>query len=317
MWDLYLAVALICLVSVVCWRWGTILGERCSPTCTFAVLAVTVGLYAAYCVFLFGELALTRLLPMPNVIVLSNWLLPGAAFLAGLLYRRREVAAWRRRVLAGALVLGGACSIGDPLLTDPPQAGTGSTGSSVCRQTTHASCSPCAAVTLLHMYGIRSTEAEMMQLCLTERLGTRDLGLFRGLKLKTQGTVWDVEPFRGATDDLRDPAHQPAVLLVRLDRSSEAARKYQERSGWLPGVGHAVVLLGMTHDGHWIVGDPAVGIEHWTNEDLRVLWHGKGIRLVPRDPELVRTLPAPAQPGIHRLVGLPGSSRGSRHHGHF
>ena len=78
-WDLYLGIALLVAASAVCWRWGVALGDRFSPAGNFALLALSVTLYAAYSVFLFGELALARLLPVSNVIVLGNWLLPGAA----------------------------------------------------------------------------------------------------------------------------------------------------------------------------------------------------------------------------------------------
>ncbi len=53
--------------------------------------------------------------------------------------------------------------------------------------------------------------------------------------------------------------------------------------GWTPGVGHTVVVFGFTDDGRVEVGDPAVGREHWTVDDLRVLWNGEGLRFVRRD----------------------------------
>jgi hypothetical protein len=303
MWDLYVAVALIVLLSAACWKLGTVVGDRFSPASTFAIVAASVGLFIIYCCCLFGDLALARVIPYPSVVVLGNWLPLGAAFFAGLLYRQRDVAAWRRTALLGSLILGGVYSVGGQLLTQPPEAGACWSGDGICRQTTDASCSPCAAVTLLNLYDIPSTEKEMMRLCLTGRRGTGDLGLYRGLKLKTRPTEWDVEPFRTSVTDLWKPTRGPAILFVRLDRRA-GSEDYRQRAGWLPGVGHSVVVLGLTDDGRLAVADPAVGLEYWTRRDLEVLWRGEGLHLVPRSPETpVRRVGWP--PAIPRLAQSP------------
>ena len=69
-----------------------------------------------------------------------------------------------------------------------------------CLQTTDYTCSPACAATLLKKYGIAATEQEMAELCLTRR-GTSWQGLYRGLKLKTAGTDWDVAGLPAAPDE--------------------------------------------------------------------------------------------------------------------
>jgi hypothetical protein len=107
------------------------------------------------------------------------------------------------------------------------------------------------------------------------------MGLYRGLRLKTRGSSWAVEPFRGDINSLRREP-RPVILSVRLDPGPGVDERYQRLWGWAPGVNHTVVLFGFRDDGKTDVGDPAVGREHWRVDDLRVLWHGDGFRLVPQ-----------------------------------
>ena len=106
-------------------------------------------------------------------------------------------------------------------------------------------------------------------------------GLYRGLRLKTDGTPWKVEVFRGDVAALRAwPG--PAILSVRLDRGGGVDPRYERLWGWTPGLNHTVVFYRFRGDGKADVGDPSVGREHWRAEDVRVLWHGDGMRLVSR-----------------------------------
>jgi predicted double-glycine peptidase len=147
----------------------------------------------------------------------------------------------------------------------------------VCLQTSQASCSPAAAATLLRAYCIDTTEQEMALLCLTSREGTSMLGLYRGLKIKTRNTAWDVYMFDSATiDDLRGAG--PVLLSVEL--RDGRLEQHMQTWGWIPGVPHTVVLLGFVGDDKVLVADPAIGREVWFIDDLRLLWHGEGARLV-------------------------------------
>jgi hypothetical protein len=121
----------------------------------------------------------------------------------------------------------------------------------------------------------------MMRLCLTHRRATGQLGLYRGLKLKTRDTTWDVEPFTGTPADLQESAQFPVLLLVKLIPGQNVDPRYQQQWGWEPGQGHAVVVF--SFDGQQAdMGDPSLGREFWSRRDLEILWQGQGLRLVRR-----------------------------------
>jgi hypothetical protein len=70
----------------------------------------------------------------------------------------------------------------------------------------------------------------------------------------------------------------PVYLAVELPFGVED-RRYADQWGWIPGMGHSVVALQRTPDGGILIADPSVGIERWTESDLRLLWHGDGLRV--------------------------------------
>jgi hypothetical protein len=118
----------------------------------------------------------------------------------------------------------------------------------------------------------------MALLCLTSRHGTQTLGLYRGLKLKTRGTPWDVYMFTGGTiDDLRGTG--PVLLSVELRPEVVTMRELQG-GGWMLGVPHSVVLIGFIGHERVAIADPSFGRQIWTLNELRLLWHGEGVRLV-------------------------------------
>lgn len=226
------------------------------------------------------NLVLARLLPFSNLVVLGNWLPPAASFLAGLAWGRIPKRPWRRCAFILPLLLASFYSAYGRLLGNPPTCGDEWEGG-VCIQTSFASCSAACAATLLRSCGIRAAEGEMASLCLTRANGTTVHGLFRGLKLKTADTAWDVRVFSCGADELRQRG-APAILLVGFRRASDADPRYEQEWGWTPGVPHTVVFFGFTDTEMVKVGDPAVGREHWSAEDLRVLWRGRGLGLVRR-----------------------------------
>ena len=73
----------------------------------------------------------------------------------------------------------------------------------------------------------------------------------------------------------------PMILTVGWDADSDADAAYRSERGWIPGVDHSVILLGRVDDHHYEIADPAPGIgrEYWTEEELRSLWRGYGVRL--------------------------------------
>jgi hypothetical protein len=150
-------------------------------------------------------------------------------------------------------------------------------------QTTNSTCSAAAAATLLSLYNIPSDEQEMAELCLT-REGTTWKGLFRGLILKTRTSPWSVEVFHSSVEELMTEDDLPVVLCTRLHLDHPFATQYEREWGWIPGTSHSVVLIACVRPGEYIVHDPVAGKEVWTEEDLRALWSGDGMRLVARTP---------------------------------
>ena len=94
----------------------------------------------------------------------------------------------------------------------------------------------------------------------------------------THDTPWDVYMFAGGRiDDLRGAG--PVLLSVELRPEAGTMRELEE-AGWIVGVPHSVVLMGFIGDNRVAIADPALGREIWDLDDLRLLWHGEGVRLV-------------------------------------
>lgn len=149
-----------------------------------------------------------------------------------------------------------------------------------CVQSHPSSCGAAAAATLLGKHGIRSHEREMIELCLTGSSGSSLFGIYRGLKLKTEGSPWRVELV--LWDEARLYQEQgPVLLSVWLEPGQERDPRYETEWGWREGSRHAVVFNKRSGDlVH--MSDPAIGNERWGVHSMKVLWHGVGLRLVPR-----------------------------------
>jgi hypothetical protein len=281
-------------------------------------LAVVLALVADVA-FLSDDILLARILPFANLIIVGNWVPLLVSFLAGLawsLIPRQAIEAapqssppaesdsvnnrslpahagapsrWpsltvqlRRVVVVLLLEAIGWYAVVRPLWGAPPQCRDW-WENDYCLQTTDDTGMPACAATLLKAHGIEATEQEMANLSLT-RSGTRWQGLYRGLKLKTAHTPWDVQIVNGSFDRLRSLGDAPAILAAGIPRSGRVARMFTERYGWTPGEWNPVLFFGFRGDGRVAIGDPSPGVgkQDWTEDDLRVLWRGRGMRLVPR-----------------------------------
>jgi hypothetical protein len=253
--------------------------SRALPNRTSNLLAIlVVALMLANALLLHDSVVLTHVLPLANLIVVGNWHPPLAALLAGMIWYRVPGPTLRRAAITAALVIACLVAIYQPILARAPKMND-RWQDGVCMQTSRASCSAAAAATLLSRYNIKTTEQEMALLCLTSERGTSMHGLWRGLKLKTAGTGYDVYMFRGGRiADLH--GRGPVLLSVELKPGVKVDPRYESSWGWLPGVPHTVVLLGFAGPNYVLIGDPATGRESWSVQDLEVLWHGVGARLI-------------------------------------
>jgi hypothetical protein len=272
--DILLALVAMTLIGLALGCLGAWCGRRRSSGAAIILAALATAVLVIYGVWLTDNLWLARVLPVADVAVWANLQAPAVGLLAGVAWSRMTGRAWQKSVLVGTLVLVGLWRMAGPCIGAVPQLRPGRWHRGICVQTTTSTCSAAAAATLLRMAGIHATEAEMTSLCLTHIDGTTALGLYRGLKIKTAGTRWDVVIFTGRADDLK---HQPLPAIVSI-RSPGAA------SGVL-GVGnrHSVVVMSFGDAGSIQIGDPFTGgRERWTVEELEPAYVGEGLALVKR-----------------------------------
>jgi predicted double-glycine peptidase len=272
--------------SIVLFWWGTTIARDPSDRLSRWVVGGAVVLIVLFGVGMQGTLFPAEYLPFSNAVVLGNWIPLGAALLAGMVAAARSVPPWRRVLLGLALVALGWCTVLGHC-PSPPAISRSSFQDGVCLQTSSVSCGPSCAVTLLHCHNIEASEREMTGLCLTNKTGTSLLGLYRGLKLKTRDTDWDVDVVRCGIDELLRSEKYPLIVSVRLEPeppglSSENALRPLR----LLNARHTIVVLGISEEGRVEVGDPGCGSTHWFLEDLRARWSGEGLRLVERPHSL-------------------------------
>ncbi len=279
---IYWGLAILAAVSVVLFFLG-LYRTRSATTKRVTLLAfATVCAIGVYILWLDDSVLLARLLPFSNLIVLGNWFLPACGFLAGTVWRKLPGGVVRRSFYTTALWGVGIFAVLNPLLGSAPTCHD-LWRNGVCLQTSKISCSAACAATILREAGIETNEQEMAELCLT-RDGTLWQGLYRGLKLKTAGTVWDVEVFRGGEEALRDREPGPLILTVGIPRWADVDPVYTQDYGWTRGEMHAALFYRFADNGNVDMGDPGIddGREQWSRSDLEVLYRGRGIRLVRR-----------------------------------
>ena len=252
-------------------------GQRVMLCVSLAVLAMIYFLFYAT-----GQLFWAKWVPSSASIIYTNFASIFAALAAGWALRLPKTPVWRRAILAILLVMGSTAAILWPLLSiavRPAPEGGDQWKNGVAMQTSWATCSPAAAATLFRAEGIDVSESDLIPLCLTDSSGTPTLGLYRGIKLVSDQQDRSVEVMDETLNEMWTRNDWPLLMAVELPYGVED-RRYADQWGWIPGMGHSVVALRLTNDGRrLIVGDPSTGLEEWSKDDLRILWHGDGIRV--------------------------------------
>lgn len=242
----------------------------------FAVVVVAiVGLYTA---FVWESLFLTELLPFSNLIILSNIYPLAALVLAAIASNRLRDQGWRRVIPMSGLLGAGVWSLIYPVMGHPPDCQVNWDSQGICYQTTDQTCTAACAATLLNYYDISTTEEEMAELCLT-RQGTSWKGFYRGLKLKTKDTPYQVR-MEYLTADQLAASRRPVVLRVGKRAWLGTGNAAGLPEGWKVGEIHSVVCLGQIQD-YYVIADPNpdIGIEFWSEEELLKVWDGHSARL--------------------------------------
>jgi predicted double-glycine peptidase len=285
MWDLMFGAAILMAGCGGLFARGWRLARRRSRRRVFWAGLAALLLTLAFAALVHGTLLVACLLPVSSAIVLGNWIPLGAGFLAGIVSGQPAIPRWRRAAIAPILLCAAWYSVLRDVAGDCPPSHHNWFLAGVAKQSSRTSCGPCSAVTLLKHYGIESSEREMIRLCLTDRKGTAPLGLYRGLKIKTANTGWDVEVVRCSTRKLCDGEPWPVLFRVRLEPGSHIPPMSGESWPSRMRQDHTVVVFGVTPDGHAEVGDPALATDGrilWPLERLEASRRGAGLRLVRR-----------------------------------
>ena len=292
--DIRLAVGLIGFVSVAIFMVVKRLLKGRSTLFLDLMAVIIVVTVITYVYSVWGQLWIVKWIPLPSVIILSNWFPPMLATLGAVVWRRMDEYSIARRLPAMAVItLMAAYSLTYFIPTEAPVCedkwirAPGGLFWPVCLQTTKYTCSAASAATLLHSLGIETTEQEMATLCLT-RSGTTWLGLYHGLSTKLLGTPYRVEFFECEVSELPEmAAEHPVLLCCRLDSFvAEQVPEYVSTGGWIPGTAHSVIYFRPAHDQH-VIGDPSQGYESWSDRDLLFLWTGTGLRITREPAEQV------------------------------
>jgi hypothetical protein len=279
--DIYLGLIIIYAFSAALVLAGLKVARSAPKWATILLAIVTLGLMFYSGTSWHDNLRLAEALPLTNLIVVGDVLPMEGGLLVGLAWPLIQGGRRRRLVVIVPLVCICLYQANWPLFARTPAVGD-KWRDGVCRQTSPATCGPAAAATLLQANSISATEGEMAQLCLTTSKGTSLLGLYRGLKIKTRDTAWDVRTFVGTRQELAAMIKGPVILSVGLETGANVDPRYAKSWGWIPGVSHTVVLFHFDGDDRIEVGDPAVGRESWSLDDLDALWHGEAIYLTKR-----------------------------------
>jgi hypothetical protein len=281
--DLIVGYAAIAAGAVIVFLATVWSARRLSPRAVDLVSVVVVAAMFLYIRQVWYHPVIAEWLPLSNLIVVGNWLPLFSAAIAGLVWRRTAPAPQRRMLTLSALAGSATLAAVFPLLGSAPQCSDKWDRLDTCLQTTNQTCSAACAATLLRRYGIAASEQEMAELCLTRR-GTSWQGLYRGLKLKTAGTEWDVQVCQCTADDLRRMHAGPQILSVGLTADAPANSEFTREFGWVPGVNHSVVLESYDRSDMAVISDPSqeMSREHWDRDTLRTLYRGTILRLVRR-----------------------------------
>jgi hypothetical protein len=282
MWDLYLGLAVMAGLSLLVFRLTAAICQRLSRLQTNLLAIAIVAAMILFARVGWQNTLLSNWLPFSNLVIVGNWFPLFLLALTGVVMSMHQLAWWRKGLVVGALGASSVYALVLPLFGTPPECGSRWTAARECQQTTGFTCSAASAATLLEAHGIPATEREMAELCLTRR-GTSWLGLYRGLKLKTAGTKWDVELIRCSADELWRYVDRPVIADVGLKDDQPVDAMFRAEYGWAPGTRHSVVLTECSPS-HTKIVDPAphIGHETWDNNQLHLLWRGYGMKLVER-----------------------------------
>ncbi|SMP39969.1 hypothetical protein SAMN06265222_101386 [Neorhodopirellula lusitana] len=278
--ELALAALVMTVLTLLAYRAGCRYRLK-SPQLENAVLVGAIGLAFLLGWSFFGRLVWAEAIQASSVLYWSNLTPIALGFVGGLAGHTRSLRRGLRPVvvtLFWVLAIGFvATPIARPVffplsLETPAQWKNG-----VCMQSHEASCAPAAAVTLLKLNGITTSESELSSACLSSTLGTAPLGLYRGLKSFAGEHGLEAKVANTQPEDWVANGQLPNVALVKFD--DLVGMPISNRFLGNRVSGHVITVLGRTDGGRWLIGDPAVGKISWSDEQLKARFTGEAIYL--------------------------------------
>ncbi len=263
--DLLISLSIMATAGILAGIAGVQLQRRANQS-GHRVAITVIQLFAmtamlAYLNWIWDQPLLAKLFPFSSAIILGNWFPVAGAFFAGICSQTSRVNRARRIVFVTTLLSLCGYSLVNPLLGRSPDCQPQTSADRLMEfQTTDQTCSAACAAGLLKLHGIEATEDELSRLCLT-REGTHWLGIYRGLKLKTAGTEWNVIVEEVPKDQLL--THQNLTGILALSFVNDASRTLD--TGFCNQIGHTVVCFGTTNINTVGVFDPSpdFGFESW------------------------------------------------------
>ncbi len=277
--DIYIAITLMTTMSCLLFGLSLLLYGKLTGPWRKGIAVGVIAFILVHIFVLSNSIRWVDWLGVKAVIIYSNLSILLNGILSGFVWGNRKLSGLRRSTAIGLLMfLAYLPTVYQIYPMEVPYHDIWK--DDICIQSSYTSCVPAAAATLLKYYGIDSTEEEMARLCLTRYEGTPLLGLYRGMRIKTDGSIYQVDIGKATIQQLQDDIGLPAIVIISLDEETNRRKPaYSENDGFIVGGAHSVVLFEWADDDHINVGDPSIGREIWNLETLNDLWDGEYIRL--------------------------------------
>lgn len=281
--DLVQALLFITTCSLIAFRVGLWIGSFSTSTSSRVFVESLVFTIAFVCFFA-GDLAWAKIIPNSGVLTWTNLVPIFLSLAAGVSGSTVGLRHWQRSAVKSGFLLLSAIYLLTPVVRPQLFPATvdvaGTWKKDVCLQSHEATCAPAAAATLLRQHGITVDELQMVTECLSSNRGTVPLGLYRGIARVAEDHGRQAKIASRTPWHWIDAGQLPNVAIVSLHRVPLAnARPHQRLTAMLgpQAEGHAVTILGRSDGGRWIVGDPAVGLVTWSDEELKSRFTGDAI----------------------------------------
>ena len=278
--DVLIGIVGITSLSVLAYLAGSRIGETASRHRPL-LFVESILLSLAFAWTLEGKLSWAIAIPGSAVICWSNLMPMLLGFTAGIARWAPGLGDFRRPMVVGVLCMIATAYMFVPVLrpiaapadVDP----YGQWQKGICLQSHPSTCGAASAATLLSHRGVPTTEIEMIDACLTSRVGTVPLGLYRGISIKAERAGRTAAVASRRPEQWIERGQIPCVALLKFDLSQGSTSP--DRLLGPNAEGHAVTVMGRTEGGRWIIGDPAVGRIDWSDEKFRSYFTGDAIYL--------------------------------------